>query len=195
MKLRENPRIVCRLARFREAVLGRGAGSHLAGCPDCQAYFRAEARMVESLRGAVPQRGPAEATEDLAERIVRAVREAAPAPRPSRRPSVLVASAAAAAVFVVAFALVRFQPVPSAQRGVVADVDVSQLLYGVDALRLQLMKNVGPSAKRIAADNPLAKEMASVEKDARSAVNFLAMNFIPMDSPGAQMPGNGPGGY
>lgn len=193
MKNRGNPRLVCRVARFRDAIFGHGPDSHVARCPDCQAYLRADAVLADSLRAAAPESPAPEETRLLAERIALSVRRAEPEPR--RGLGLLGAAAGAAAVFIVTFTLVRVQPTTGGAAVSQAPVDVRQMVVDVDAVRAQWLQNVGPSAKKIARDNPLSQELVSVRHDARSAVNFIAMNFIPMDTPGSQMPGNGPGGY
>jgi hypothetical protein len=56
------------------------------------------------------------------------------------------------------------------------------LVNDVDALRSRLLASVEPTAKTLAEQNPLTQELDSVQADARSALGFLALNFLPSDS-------------
>jgi hypothetical protein len=56
------------------------------------------------------------------------------------------------------------------------------LVSDVDQLRIRFMDSVEPVTTKLAAQNPLAQELKSVQADARSALGFLALNFIPSDT-------------
>lgn len=196
MKIHGNPRLVCRVVRFRDAVFSSRALGHVAGCPDCQAYFQAESGWVNALRAAAPRPAAGDdRTSALAEQIIRSVRQTAPVSRRASARNGLVAAMGSLAVFALAFFLVRFSPTAHRSEAELSAVDMRRLVADVQVVRTRLLENMGPSAKKIAADNPLSQELASVQMDARSAVKFFAMNFIPTDSTSGRMPGNDHNGF
>jgi hypothetical protein len=56
------------------------------------------------------------------------------------------------------------------------------IVSDVEQLRIRFMNSVEPAATKLAAQNPLTQELNSVQADARSALGFLALNFLPSDS-------------
>ena len=181
-------RFSCRLVRLRDAMTGSRSASHVAHCADCQAYYRSADSIVDQLRATAPRQTQA-VPDELATRIARAVRQSTPAPRHrSHVPDAFAALAGAAAVLAFAVYLVRQNPktTPTGQKTeIVATArtsDVSMLAAGVDSLRARLLDSVEPAAETLATQNPLSQEIASVQADARTALDFLVLNFLPAES-------------
>ncbi|MFT3784480.1 MAG: hypothetical protein QM790_20910 [Nibricoccus sp.] len=187
-------RFVCRIVRLRDAMSGpSAAAAHVAHCADCQAYFAASHALVNRLKATAPARLQA-VPDDLARRIALAVREATPQPKSRRRHSynMWLATAGALAVFAFAFHLVRQPGIQPTTNRVepratdLAQLNLGQLVAGVDSLRTRLVETVEPSAERLASNNPLTQELASVKADAQSALSFLALNFLPAEAANRQ---------
>jgi len=180
-------RFSCRVVRLRDAMTGSRASHHVTHCADCQAYYRATDTLVHQLRATAPHRSQP-TPDDLAQRIAQAVRQSTPQPRRSRALSTFTALAGAAAVFAFSFYIVRQHPTkrpvePSPEALASASkIDVTQLEANIDSFRNRLLASVQPSAEKLATDNPLTQELASVRTDARTALGFLALNFLPSDS-------------
>ncbi|MFT3867981.1 MAG: hypothetical protein QM715_05735 [Nibricoccus sp.] len=181
-------RLACRIIRIRDAMTGSRAG-HVAHCADCQAYYRTAESLSDQLRATAPR--PSQPVPDeLAARIARAVRQSTPtarAPRRTRAFETFAILGAAAAVFAFAFYLVRQNVIaPRAHKtesiASTNAADFTALVAGVDSLRSRLLDSVEPAAETLAEQNPLSREIASVQADARSALGFLALNFLPADS-------------
>ncbi len=177
----------CRVVRLRDALTGSLASSHLAHCADCQAYFRTSDTLVGKLRQTAPH-ATQPTPDDLAQHISRAVRQAVQQPRRRSKTLWLSTFAGAAAAVAVTFFIVRQNPThptvsPNQQPSpILHPAGRSELFANVDSLRTRLLTSVGPSAEQLATDNPLTRELDSVQADARSALNFLALNFLPSDS-------------
>jgi len=180
-----NPRFVCRVVRLQIALSGntKKTTRHAANCPDCQAYFRASDALVTGLsRDAAQERQSP--PDDLAARIALAVRQSTPRPRHSPtavwRTLAGVTAVAALSVFLVHQNL-PIQPTTTKNRAVaeIHPADVAALVANVDSLRIRLLDSVEPTAEKLATQNPLVQELNSVQADARSALGFLALNFLP----------------
>jgi len=179
----------CRVARFKSAFscnTGKTTG-HTANCSDCQAYFRANDALVSALRRDATQKTQPATPEDLAARIALAVRQSTPRQRRSRTAGW---STLAGATAVVAFSvfIVR-QNLPTQPSNLnsqtveeLRPADVAKLVANVDSLRIRFLNSVEPAAAKIATQNPLTQELSSVQADARSALGFLALNFLPTDA-------------
>ena len=182
-------RFTCRVVRLKTALAGRASNAtgHVANCPECQAYFRTDEILVTSLRRATAQETQ-RPSADLAAKIALAVRQSAPAPRRSHRPVALSLFAGATAALAMAFFVVRenlpIRPTAPKNQGTseISSSDVAGLVSDVDRLRIRFMNSVEPAATKLAAQNPLTQELKSVQADARSALGFLALNFIPAET-------------
>lgn len=182
------PRLACRLARTVSAVRDHAASRHLATCPDCQAWLATSAQLDAALRHAAPAARPA-AAGDLDARILAAVREAdvTPAPAhavPARRWLALASGVAAAALLAL-----TISPRLGPERLDPAD-EAAAFAATVGTLSDQLVEQVLPSAGTLIAENPLQDELSAVYTDARSALDFLVLNFLPGSTPTAT-PRNG----
>ena len=186
-------RFACRVARIRDAMTGSRATGHVAHCADCQAYYRTDDNLISQLRQTAPkQLQPT--PDDLAQRITRAVRQTAPQPNHRRWPALSWATLAgigAVAVVALSLFIIRQNPTkPTTQTTninhptalTISPSDVTELVDNVDSLRTRLIASVKPTAQTLADKNPLTQELNSVRADARSALGFLALNFLPSDS-------------
>ena len=177
------PRFVCRLTRLLRSLSGNadapGTG-HVLRCTECQRYFAATATLElqlrrESLPFAVALPGK------LEERVLRAVTRSARVEKPSRAPALRRAGFALATVAAIAAVWMRRDPPQDSTPAMVADlIAVSEALP-----RLNL---VLPAAEALAAKNPLQSELDAVYSDARFAVRFLALNFLPTQPADAVSP-------
>lgn len=161
-------KLACRLAR-----LSSSPSDHAATCPACQAYFGLEAelrRTAPAARGTAP--------DDLERSIMAAVhRSRAPEPAPRRAlPWSAIATYGTAAA-VIALGAVYFQQSKS-PRDVTA-ADAQALVQSVASLSTDFSERVLPTAGALVTDNPLQTEAAAVYSSARSALDFLALNFLP----------------
>ena len=171
------PRLYCRLVRTFSAPgpLPR----HAASCADCQRYFHASTRLESALRrDAIRFAAPAPA--GLERGIMQAIRAAQPAPAPVRSHAGWFAGAALAAAAVVAVAVTLFQQ-PSAVKpaGIVATPPAPDAGFLSDVIPDGLWNAVIPRASALVAANPLQYEIDSVYSDAHTAIDFLAVNFLP----------------
>ena len=202
-------RFACRLVRLRSALAGPGpaVARHVAGCAECRAHFAAGAALDARLRqgaraaiasppataasaaGTVPPAdraavGSAAPRTGFESDLLRAVRqaraEAAVAAPPARRSPWVRAGLWSAGVACAVFAIAvlvgygtgrRSTAVLAAESAAMADV--------VRAASTRLVDTVIPVAGTAVADNPLQHELGAVAADVRSALDFLAMNFLP----------------
>lgn len=180
-------RLICHLSRLRAALTGTRSSSHLSHCPDCQARLTTHTLIEHQLRTTAPRPAPT-APDDLAFRITQAVRQAEPKrpARHDRRLETFALLAGAAATIVLCLHLVRQQAAP--RRDVrtpnvaTSTADLGALVAGVDSLRTQLFATVAPTTRILTTEDPLSQEIASVQADARTALGFLALNFLPSES-------------
>lgn len=188
-------RLTCRLVRIwssSDAPTSGWGARHVAGCPDCQNYFAAagelDLQLMQQARRATPAM-PA----GLEQRLFAAI-EPTLAHRRSRpvRPRGLV-FAASGAVAVAAMVLGVWQlrgPQPVGDTEVVQQQGNGAEAVEPDARALAIFSRlpdnlwsaVGPRAETLTEDNPLQRELAAMQADTRSALRFLAKNFLPTES-------------
>jgi hypothetical protein len=175
------PRLTCRLVRGCLATFGRtsdgdvrGPGaSHVATCNDCQQFFSAGDAFDSLLKRdatsmmQVPPTG-------MEQRLLRAVREHAVAPRrgsATRYFSFALAGVAACGVAGVVWlqqpAQPAVQPKTSAENNTLA----------------QVSETPAPSVSALMEADPLEREVDAVIADARQALRFLEQNFLPSTTP------------
>ena len=170
-------RFSCRMIRRWSAVAGSTAPRHVATCPACQAFFAAGNRLDLALtRAAAAESQPAPA--GLERRIVQAIDfSRRPATRSARHGTLLSLSGVAACALAVLFTL--RQPTTPALGVARAPAIFAEAAVGDDAA-------AEPSwSLQLLTQNPLQNEVDAVYAHARSAVRFLALNFLPTPSPGA----------
>ncbi len=184
----------CRIARLRAALSGKPP-AHVEKCADCRAWLAAEAALDQQLireSRALSRRPAPEGLEQLVMAGIRA-RQQAPRRTAARRsaPGLRGLAFGGALAAAVAAAVVFFarDPAPSPDSGydmAAADAlnpeDVAAMVASVGAFPGRLRATVAPSASRLAQANPLMSEVDSVYADARSALDFLAMNFLPAET-------------
>ena len=174
------PRFRCRVARTARAFREGADERHVSGCADCQAFYAATETLEQELRrdaSALREAAP-EPTSELAHSIMRAVREDSRELRPARfRMPVWTLSAIAAAAIVAVIA-VQWPVTPSRSTVVIAD-ETEVIVQALETLSVKLTDTVIPTTGEVLANNPLQKELGSVYSDARSALDFLVLNFMP----------------
>lgn len=184
----DRPRLVCRIVR-RCAVFSERRPGHARSCPSCQSYFQTNDTLESTLRQAArSSRGdPFAPSPDFESSLLRAVRTSAPRGAPSwpeMRPhrAWALAGIGAAAVIAAIALMLPFNP-PSTEFVRVASSspadDAAVILETVESLSTEFMGSVVPSAGQLVATNPLQHELNAVYSDARSALHFLALNFLP----------------
>lgn len=189
-----NSRFICRLARRCSVLfgssetLGEGgwAGRHIEHCADCQAFYAANDEFDALLKA--DARRSAAAPAGLENAIIAGFRQSSPRQeraierRRSRSPMFAFAGAAmVAAALAVAFTLSLNKPKPKndlVESGATPE-DVQQTLEAARGASQTLWASVKPSAEVLKEADPLNHELNSVFSDARNAVNFLALNFVP----------------
>lgn len=174
-------RFTCRIVRRWCALTEAAAPQHAARCVACQEYFAAVASLEEALRRDALRSTPLPSI-GFEQRILSTVRTsgrelevAAP-----RRTAWLPAWTGFAALVAVALVLAwsnRPPRPPVDLRSTAADAAL--VVDTVENLSSQLVDSVIPTTAQFVARNPLQQEASSLYADARSAIGFLAMNFLP----------------
>lgn len=181
----------CRIVRHWSSE----ESSHVAACADCQRFFAAGRVLESALRRDALQHA-VEPDHGFEQRLLRAVRqaEAAPAREDGSRRSLGI-WAVGAALAAVACAVIVLQRGPGAGPGTVAAgsaaEDAALLVEAVQSLSDRMVDSVIPSAGALVADNPLQRELDSLQTDARSALRFLALNFLPAEPAAEAQPRSG----
>lgn len=156
----------CRLVR----IFGCGTGAHVARCPDCQQYFNAVDNLDAALRrDAHAQREPA--PRGLEARILRELEQNA-VPASTRAwfgfPTLAFGAAATCVLAVFWFNWMQ-NPTQLAPTSNVA----------VNPAGAESISQLAPSVESLVSEGSLQTEVDSMYADARSAVRFLAANFLP----------------
>ncbi len=176
-----SPRFTCRMVRGWISILGDDTralqSAHVAGCPDCQAFFSAGDELELALRreAAAVRVAP---RDTLEQDILRAVRQSA---RPARRHFTLPVLSLCGVAAAIAAAIVMLQSsvIPPATQPATTDAPVADVQPLLKAM------------PQILQQDPLQNEVDSVVANARSAMHFLALNFLPADSAQALAPSRG----
>lgn len=174
------PRFRCRVARTARAVMEGAGERHVSGCADCQAFYRAAETLEQELRrdaSAVREAAP-EPTSELAHSIMRAVREDTVESQPARFRIPVWPMSAIAAAAIVAVIAVQWPVTPSRSTVVTAD-ETAAIVQALERFSVKLTDTVIPTTGEVLANNPLQKELGSAYSDARSALDFLVLNFMP----------------
>ena len=196
----DRPRFTCRIIRGSRSVLGdttagapRGFGAaHIAACADCQSFFGACDELERALKRDAAREWR-EPPSGLEQNIIRAVRLSTPepAPRHSRRTLLSLAGATACAAVAVLVYQQRTSspgtPAAAQENLAVNAVDPATLAEArqiIAAVPADLFAQMQPRAQAILQQNPLQNEVDAVAADARSAVQFLALNFMPTPAAG-----------
>lgn len=176
------PRLSCRAIRGASFLFEGLYTRHVAGCADCRVYVRAADALDLQLRNEavlLRKTSAAESTLDLEQSILRAVNEtrrAAPRRRAALPLWAMGAATAGLAAVVVAF---QVWPNSGSRSGGGVSLEAVAIVEAVENLSAKFTGTVIPSAGAMVANNPLQRELGSVYSDARSALDFLALNFLP----------------
>ncbi len=200
-------RLRCRAVRIRSSLTERPPAAHLEHCADCRAYFAAVNELESGLTGSAAQwsaKTPVPA--DLEGGILRAVAsargemvgsraEAPPAAAavsglaPLRRWSIAGGLVLAAAEGLAIMVSQREAQSPSSSvNPALAPHEVAALVDSAARLSDAWWNRVVPSAGTAIQNNPLQQEAASVYDAAQSALDFLALNFLPPGAAGDTPP-------
>ena len=196
----DRPRFVCRMVQGWVAVLGDGrdprpgsAGArHVAGCAGCSLFFHTGKHLDTSLRRAAAT-GAEPVTPGLDQRIIRALQHR---PRAAERPlprvgpgSLLLAGAAAVAGLVTL--IIRESSVPGNEVGTSPTVAAVASAPAAESV----LERLQPGAAALLEGAPLQQEAAAFYSDARSALGFLALNFLPapVEEAAPELPDTAPG--
>jgi len=185
-------RLFCRIVRPWSSE----ESAHVAACADCQRFFAASRSLESGLRRDA-SRLASEPDAGFEQRLLNAVRraEAAPAREESswHRSGLWLAGAALAAVACGVFVIQRESGKLGQTEiaGGATAADAAVIVDAVQSLSDRLVETVIPSAGAMVADNPLQRELDSLQTDARSALRFLAMNFLPTAPAAGAQPRSG----
>lgn len=180
------PSLVCRIRRQWCALSNQRLPRHAATCATCRSYFAATQALETALRRDAATTALPTPSRNFEPQILQAVRVAAAHPTreaqvSSTRWRTLGSGLAAAASLALIVFLVSFKPrvdpavgpAPSAAEG------AAVIVSAVQTLSTGLVDSVIPSAGELVAENPLQQELGSVYSDVQSALDFLALNFLP----------------
>jgi hypothetical protein len=185
-------RLLCRIVRQWAVVSRHEKSRHVASCVACQEYFRANAALDRALRTEAEEslRVTPAPSGNLEWQIMQAVRTAGRTPTPRRTRSSewrglwTMGGFTAAVAVVAALVTLNRHPHSATAREDLANVtptaaDAQVIVQAVESLSNRFVDSVIPSAGELVAENPLQQELGSVYSDVRSALDFLALNFLP----------------
>ena len=181
-----SPRLFCRIVRQWSSVVAGGGAHHAESCADCRTYFASAGALDASLRrdaGVWAQTTPAPSV-GFERRILGAVMQST-APATAARPRVWRGAWAATGAVAAIVALAVFGPASGPTRAT-NEANAAMLTGAVQAVSRGLVEKVIPSTGALVADNPLQREFDAIYADARSALGFLALNFLPASTFPAQ---------
>ncbi len=183
-----HPRFACRAVQGWVSFVGEGtappAGAfgsgHVASCACCREYFARSTTLEATLRSGSVALCEAPAA-GLDRRIISAVHRSA---RPARRAGARFPGGVMAwggAVAVVALAAVLVQRQSPSNHGMTLPLAVAPTAesYAENADADTVWSRLQPDAKALLEGEPLQREVDAFFADARSALGFLALNFLP----------------
>ncbi|MEO7414297.1 MAG: hypothetical protein ABIZ81_13170 [Opitutaceae bacterium] len=179
------PRFVCQIVRSSRALFENTGSSHVSACADCQAYFVASHELDQNLgrAAALLRRDVPGSPPHLVRSILQAVRAEKARVEPERARSRAPMWAMGAVVVAAAVAAFYFQrPMQFNSTATSSEDAAIAVVDAVETLSVRLTETLIPATGAMVANNPLQRELGSVYSDARSALNFLALNFLPPTS-------------
>lgn len=202
-------RLVCRFVRVWSSYATEARGNrptagfsarHVSNCADCQRYFAAADQLDAQLR-----RGSVRMTHsvpsDLEARIFGAIEPTLSTARTRRHPSrprlVWLAVAASSVAAAVVFVQLREPQIPAVDHLVNETALTKEPAAKTDPgsareeLPAPIWSSLIPRVATLTEENPLRREMDAVESDARSALRFLARNFLPTSVAPGTVPAGG----
>ncbi len=179
----ESPRLLCRVVRWWAALTDADtatATGHRAACPACRAYFESHATLETRLRHDARVH-PSAAPVGLEQRIAAAVHRAhSPARVRRRQPRVWWAAGLTTAAAAAALVLVMHRsPRPHSATAEAEPAEIAAVFKAVTEFPTQLEQLLPRPGTRTGMADPLDHEFDNVKADARSALAFLAANFLP----------------
>ena len=177
-------RLVCRVVRQWAALSDARHSRHVTACADCREYFAAIQNLETGLRDHAALISTRPSADDFAQQIVHAVRAEVSQRQPvasasHRRVRGFSALAAAAGVAFVLTLSFRTPPAGHTVTPPSTGEEAQVIVSAVQSLSRGLVETVIPSAGELVATNPLQEELSLVYSDVRSALDFVALNFLP----------------
>lgn len=202
-----HPRFACRVVQGWVSVVGEGeapptgafGSRHVASCECCREFFARSTSLEATLRGSSAARR-AEPSAELDRRIISAVRETARSARRTEARSAGGIMAWGGAIAVVALAVAVGQRQSLSNRGIARPwaVAPSAESRADEAIAATVWGRLQPDAEALLEGEPLQREVDAFYADARSALGFLALNFLPAQpdetAKGAAQPAQRPRG-
>lgn len=180
------PRLVCRIVRQWCALSDQHPPRHAFTCVSCQSYFAATQSLETALRRAAATTVLPTPSPEFERQILHAVRAAVTQSTrethaASTRWRIFSGGLAATASLAVIVFLANFKPQVDTAKGSSpsAAEGAAVIVSAVQTLSNGLVDSVIPSAGELVAENPLQQELGSVYSDVQSALDFLALNFLP----------------
>ena len=183
-----HPRLVCRVVQAWSSLRGDGAAPlpgapgarHAAGCACCREFFQRAHELESALRHTAEGQRAA-VPPGLERRIARAIRQPTPTAARIFPRAVRGAFVGLGAVAGVALTIMVFQRMGSPERGgvgpnvgAVAGRDAAD-----DSAEGGVLERIEPGTRALLGAEPLQREVEAFYADARSALGFLALNFLP----------------
>ncbi len=164
---------------------------HVAACADCQQYFAGCHDLESALRREAGGRR-VDVAPNLEQRIIRAVNLSKPPAKTSLlRPGLLAFTGVAAAIALTIFQLTR-PAHPTQAQALAMDLPPTATVAAGNNATPGIPWNAAlPAARNLLQQDPLNDEVNSVYHDAKSAVNFLAQNFLPSSPAASAASANG----
>jgi len=182
--LRKNDsRFICSVVRQWASLGGKSGGWHIDSCPDCRQFF-AGSQAIERTLVRDAELGRTTLPEGLDRRIAQAVARSRQSRQPvrSRRRAAIVGIGAACAASLAVLVGMKFSGptrLLSDAPATLSQAETVQLASDVVKLPGTLWDSVKPSATAVWQAEPLRREATDLVSDAKSAIGFLAANFLP----------------
>jgi hypothetical protein len=183
-------RWVCRIIRHWSAISGGENSRHLSSCAACREFFATSATLDNALRRDARRAADAvsSTSEGFEREILRAVRNSTRVQTRTRwlawGGNWAMGGLATVAAVVVAALVFERQTISAGRANpesltTTSTAEAAVIVQAVESLSNRLVDSVIPSAGELVARNPLQQELGSVYSDMRSALDFLALNFLP----------------
>ena len=135
--------------------------------------------LEDALRRDARQMRPAEVPAGMERRICAAIDRTEERPAPSRRPLLWWTGGLATLGGAAAALVLALRPPAPAAPNPAERAEAAQLAQAVQAMPAQIWGQVQPQMEAALAHDPVRQEGTALASDARSALSFLAYNFLP----------------